>query len=139
MRWVTVIFYSYLAVNQTMHYEYPGAFCSFISVFLKSGDRTGNDCLDAVHDKFDLSPGVVSNNNFAFSQACIKRSPLRQRKSVIIIQVTSKKRFNSYEMFNDRKWKMWPFNTGDCLIEVSEGAGFIVHLYRKYQLKNRGC
>jgi hypothetical protein len=86
-----------------MHYECPGAFCSFISVFLKSGDRTGNDCLDAVHDKFDLSPAVVSNNNFALSQACIKRSPLRQRKSVIIIQVTSKKRFNSYEMFNDRK------------------------------------
>ena len=50
-------------MNQTMHYECPGAFCSFISVFPKSGDRTGNDCLDAVHDKFDLSPGVVSNNN----------------------------------------------------------------------------
>ena len=42
--------------------ECPGAFCSFISVFLKSGDQSGNDCLDAVHDKFDLSPSVVSNN-----------------------------------------------------------------------------
>ena len=35
--------------------------------------------------------------------------------------------------------KCQPFNTGDCLIEVTEGAGFIVHLYRKYKLKNRGC
>ena len=82
-----------------MHYECPGAFCSFISVFPKSGDRTGNDGLD----KYDMSPADVSNNNFAFSQACSKRSPLRQRKSVIIIQVTSKKRFNSYEMLNERK------------------------------------
>ena len=32
---------------------------------------------------------------------CIKRSPLRQGKSGHIRQVTSKKRFNLYEMSND--------------------------------------
>jgi hypothetical protein len=122
-----------------MHYECPGAFCSFISVFLKSGDRTGNDCLDAVHDKYDRSPADVSNNNLAFSQACIKRSPLRQRKSVIIIQVTFKRRLIHMKCLMTGNEKCQPFNTGDCLIEVTEGAGFIVHLYRKYKLKNRGC
>jgi hypothetical protein len=40
---------------------------------------------------------------------------LEQRKSGIMWQVTSKKRFNSYEMFCNRKRKRWPFNTGDCM------------------------
>jgi hypothetical protein len=28
------------------------------------------------------------------------------------------KRFNLYEIFCDKTKKMWPFNTGYCLIEV---------------------
>jgi hypothetical protein len=40
-----------------------------------------------------------------YSQTCIKRSPLRQRKSGLLIQVTSEKRFNSYEIFYDRTRK----------------------------------
>ena len=35
------------------------------------------------------------------SQTCIKRSPLGQRKSGLLRQVTSYKRFNSYEIFYD--------------------------------------
>ena len=42
---------------------------------------------------------------FKYSQSCIKGSPLRQRLSGLIRQVTSLKRFNSYEMFYDRTGK----------------------------------
>ena len=42
---------------------------------------------------------------FKYSQICIKRSPLGQRLSGLIRQVTSLKRFNSYEMFYDRTRK----------------------------------
>ena len=28
--------------------------------------------------------------------------------------------------FSDRTWKIWPFNTGDCLIEVTVFVLFIV-------------
>ena len=61
-----------------------------------------------------------------YSQTCIKRSPLGQRKSGLIRQVTSLKRFNSYEIFYDRTRKRWPFNAGDCLIEVISWADFTV-------------
>ena len=40
--------------------------------------------------------------------------------------MTSKKRFNSYEVFYDRTGKMWPLNTGDCLIEVTTCADLAV-------------
>ena len=30
-------------------------------------------------------------------------------------------------MFYDRIWKGWPFNTDDCLIEVTTWAGLTVH------------
>jgi hypothetical protein len=52
-------------------------------------------------------------NYYACSQTCIKRSPLGQRKSGFLRQVTSYKRFNSCEIIYDRTRKMWPFNTGD--------------------------
>jgi hypothetical protein len=42
---------------------------------------------------------------FKYSQSCIKRSPLGQRLSGLIRQVTSLKRFNSYEIFYDRTGK----------------------------------
>jgi len=38
----------------------------------------------------------------------------------------SYKRFNSYEIFSDKTRKMWPFNTGYCLIEVTSWAGLTV-------------
>jgi len=37
-----------------------------------------------------------------YSQTCIKRSLLGQRKSGLLRQVTSQKRFNSYKIFYDR-------------------------------------
>jgi len=40
-----------------------------------------------------------------YSQTCIKRSLLGQGKSGLLRQVTSKKRFNSYEIFYDRTRK----------------------------------
>jgi hypothetical protein len=39
--------------------------------------------------------------------------------SDLLRQVTSSKRFNLYENFYDRTIKRWPFNTGDCLIDVT--------------------
>ena len=38
---------------------------------------------------------------YIYRQTCIKRSPLGQRKSGLIRQVTSSKRFNSYEIVYD--------------------------------------
>jgi hypothetical protein len=45
---------------------------------------------------------------YMYSQTCIKRSPLGQRKSGLLRQVTSWKRFNSYEIFYDRTRQRWP-------------------------------
>jgi len=42
---------------------------------------------------------------FKYNQSCIKRSPLGQRLSDLIRQVTSLKRFNSYVIVNDRTGK----------------------------------
>ena len=64
-----------------------------------------------------------------YSPTCIKRSPLGQRKSGLISQVTSEKRFNSYKIFYDRRRKKWPFNTGDCLIEVTHGQVWLHFFY----------
>jgi hypothetical protein len=41
---------------------------------------------------------------FMYSQTCIKRSALGQSKSGLIRQVTSQKRFNSYELFYEVMW-----------------------------------
>jgi len=49
---------------------------------------------------------------YIYSKTCIKMSPLGQRKSGLLRQMTSKKRFNSYENFYDRSRKRWPLNTG---------------------------
>ena len=49
-----------------------------------------------------------------------------QGKSGILIHITSYKKFNSYEMFNERKRKKWTINTGNRLIEVITGPGFNV-------------
>ena len=45
---------------------------------------------------------VCNKKKSIFSETCIKRSPLGQRKSVLIRQVTSLKSFNSYEIVYDR-------------------------------------
>ena len=67
---------------------------------------------------------VCFKTKMKYSQTCIKRSPLEQRKSGLIRQVTSSKRLNSYELFYDRTRKGWPFNTGDCLIELTTGQAW---------------
>jgi hypothetical protein len=51
------------------------------------------------------------SDNVLYNQICIKRSPLGQRKNGFIRQVTTYKRFNSYEIFCDRTRKRLPFNT----------------------------
>ena len=62
------------------------------------------------------------------SQTSIKRSPLdnQQVDLLLIREVSSLKRFNSYETFYDRTRKGWPFNTGDCLTEVTTWEGLTV-------------
>ena len=61
-----------------------------------------------------------------YSHTCIKRSwPLVQRHSGLIRQVTSFKKqvqFIWNVLWQDKK--RWPFNTGDCLIEVTTWADF---------------
>jgi len=49
---------------------------------------------------------------------------LGQRKSYLIKQVTSEKRFNIY----DRTRKGLPLNTGDCLIEVTTCLTVLVYI-----------
>ena len=41
-----------------------------------------------------------------YSQTCVKRSHLGQRKCSLLRQVTSEKRFNSYKIFHDDNLKM---------------------------------
>ena len=59
---------------------------------------------------------------YIYSQTCIKWSPVGQRQSGFICQVT-------YEIFHDKTRKRWPFNTGDCLIEVTSWAGLTVVVF----------
>ena len=61
----------------------------------------------------------IHSNTQKYSQACFKRSPLGQRKGGLIRQLTSQKRFNSFEIFYDRTIKRWPFNACDCLIKMT--------------------
>ena len=46
----------------------------------------------------------IKNISMIYSQTCIKRSPLGQRKR-------------------------WPFDTGDCLIQVTAWVGLTVHVH----------
>ena len=62
-----------------------------------------------------------------YSQTCIKRSPLRQKKVTFIRQVNTYNKFNSYEIFFEMTRKRWSLNTGDCLIKVTLWAGLTVH------------
>ena len=64
-----------------------------------------------------------------YSQTSNKRSSLGQRKSGLIRQVISLMMFNSYEIFFDMTKKWWPFDTDDCLIEMTVWAGF-TNLYK---------
>ena len=59
---------------------------------------------------------LQKDTELIYSQTCIKRSPLGQRKSGLIRQVTSWKRFISHEILYDRTNKRWPLNTGDCMV-----------------------
>jgi len=56
---------------------------------------------------------MVNTLIIRYSQICIKSSLLGHQKSGLIRQMTSLKRFNSYDTFYDRTRKGWPFNTGD--------------------------
>jgi len=71
----------------------------------------------------DMATQIQSNGSYGsirvciymyivYSQTCIKRSLLGQRKIGLIRQVTSYKRFNSYDIFYDRK-------KSDLLIQVT--------------------
>ena len=43
--------------------------------------------------------------------------------------------FNSYELFDDSTWTMWPFNTGDCVIDVAAWPGLTKYnrlIYKMY-------
>ena len=73
-----------------------------------------------------------TNLHMKYNETCLKRSPLGQRKSGLIRQVTTLKRFNSYDIFYDRTRKKCPFNTGDCLIEVTTWAGLTVYRVLEY-------
>jgi hypothetical protein len=42
-------------------------------------------------------------------------------------------RFSFYEIFYDRTRKWLPFNTGDCLIEVTAWAGLTVYIFFIFQ------
>ena len=61
-----------------------------------------------------------------YSQACIKRSPLRQKfKTGDLLK-------DEYEMFYDGTRKKEHFNTGDCSIEVTIKTGLTVTLHLRF-------
>ena len=74
------------------------------------------------------------NPNFFELSKTVKKSTVKPvlrghvgtEKSGLLRQVTSQKRVNSHESFYDKIRKKWPFNTGDCLIEVTSLAGLTV-------------
>ena len=78
--------------------------------------------------------GNFNTYNDILYAICIKRSPLGERKSGLIRQVTSLKRLNSYEVLSGSTIKRCPFNTGDCLIEMTAWACLTV-LYSFYVLR----
>ena len=72
--------------------------------------------IDRLPLQFYLAMSMWHQSRLIYSQTCIKRSPLGQRKNGLIRQV----------IFYDRTRKMWTFNAGDCLIEVTAWAGLTV-------------
>jgi len=58
----------------------------------------------------------------------VLKGHLWDKEKVIIQDRWPLKSGYSYEIFHDMTRKMWPFNTGDCLIEVTAWAGFTVLL-----------
>jgi hypothetical protein len=79
---------------------------------------------------------IIQSEQWIYSQTCIKRSPWGQIKSGLIRQLTSEKRFILYEIFYGSTRKRWPFNTGDCLIEVPPLAGLTVFLIACFYCTN---
>jgi len=69
---------------------------------------------DHVQDIFCIQFWECLGKCLVYSQTCIKRSSLGQRKSGLLL-FKKRKRFNTYDMTRKR----FPFNTGDCLIEVN--------------------
>ena len=65
---------------------------------------------------FRMFLDVRGSSREKYSQTCIKRSPLGQRESGLI----------SYEIYQDKTRKRWPFNTSDYLIMVTTWAGTTV-------------
>ena len=57
-----------------------------------------------------------------YNQTCIKRTPLGQRRNGLLRQVTSYKRFKSYEIVYNRRRK------GDLLIQVITWDCFTVYI-----------
>ena len=53
---------------------------------------------------------------------------MEQRKNGLMTGDLLKEVQNSYATFYDRTRKRWPFNTGDCLIEVTAWAGLTVNI-----------
>jgi hypothetical protein len=75
--------------------------------------------MSASDEGYSRKASVVHRMIFDFSgQTCIKRSLSGLRNSSHIRQVTSQKRFNSYEIFYDRTRKMWSFNTDNVHVKL---------------------
>ena len=72
-------------------------------------------CKNYGGDKNQICMALIKNKHTF--KPVFKRSSLGQRKSDLL------KRFNSYEIFQKRTKRMWPFNTDDCLIEVTTWVG----------------
>ena len=67
-------------------------------------------------------PSFSQLSDVSYTVKPVLRSHLWDNEKVssgLLRQVTSSKRFNLYENFYDRTIKRWPFNTGDCLIDVT--------------------
>jgi hypothetical protein len=61
-------------------------------------------------------------------------------RSQIENQVSNcKKRFNLYEIFYDRTRKRWPFNTIDCLTEVTEMTNYFSDRNKEKQKWHMAC
>jgi hypothetical protein len=79
----------------------------------------GTDCIGGWKSNYHTITTTTAwgKNHGVYSQICIKRSPLEQKKWI-----------NTYENFYDRTRKRWHFDTSDYLIEVSAWAVLTVHI-----------
>ena len=71
---------------------------------------------------------VIGNDSTGTVKQRINKSPLGQEKSGLLRQVTSDKMLNSDEIFHDRLRKRCPFNTYNCLIEVTTYTSLTVNV-----------